>query len=259
MKFKDKVALVTGSGQGIGEGLALRFAQEGCSVAAVDINEESAGRTAKKIEEAGGAALPVRVDVTKSSEVNEMVKGVIDRFGKIDICINCAGILKAHFIADFPEETWRQIIDINLTGYFLVVKAVSAEMVKRKSGKIINISSKSGKVGSLWNSAYSASKFGIIGLSQSAALDLAPFNINVNVICPGNVLSSPLWAKLDKEYSKKLGITPEEVRRKYVEKVPLGRDCRIEDIANVAVFLASEEASYMTGQSINVTGGQEMR
>ena len=259
MKFKDKVAFVTGAGQGIGEGLALRFAQEGCDVAPVDIVEENVQRTAKKIEEFGRAALPLKVDVTKSSEVDEAVKKVIDRFGKIDICINCAGILKAHFIAEFPEETWRRIIDVNLTGYFLVMKAVSAEMVKRKYGKIINLSSKSGKKGSLWNSAYCASKFGIIGLSQSAALDLAPYNINVNVICPGNVYSTPLWDKLDKEYSKKLGMPPEEVRKKYIEKVPLGRECKMEDVANVAVFLACDESAYMTGQAINVTGGQEMR
>ena len=259
MKFSGKAAFVTGAGQGIGEGLALRFAQEGCDVAVIDVAEENARRAAKKIEEIGRKALAIKADVTNSADVNEAVKKTIERFGKIDICINCAGILKSYFIAEFPEEDWRRIIDVNLTGYFLVMKAVSKEMVKRNYGKIINIGSKSGKKGGLWNSAYCASKFGIVGLTQSTALDLAPHKINVNAICPGNVLSSPLWDKLDKEYAKKYGISPEEVRKKYVEQVPLGRECKIEDIANVAVFLASDESSYMTGQAINVTGGQEMR
>jgi len=259
MRLKDKIALVTGAGQGIGEALALRFAREGCDIVVLDIAEESARRTAGRIEQAGRNALPVKTDVTKEPEVKAAVEKAMARFGRLDICINCAGILKSYFIAEFPEEDWRRIIDVNLTGYFLVTKAVSAEMAKKKCGKIIMISSKSGKKGSLWNAAYSASKFAIIGLTQSVALDLAPYNINVNAICPGNVLSSPLWDKLDKEYSRKLGITPEEVRKKYVEKVPLGRECTYEDIANVAVFLASEQSSYMTGQAINVTGGQEMR
>ena len=131
-------------------------------------------------------------------------------------------------------------------------------MIEQKSGRIINMSSKSGKKGGLWLAAYSTSKFGIIGMTQSAALDLAPFGVTVNAVCPGNVFETPLWDRLDKEYAKKLGIPPEQVRAKYVEKVPLGRSCDLQDVANVVVFLASNEASYITGQAINVTGGQQM-
>jgi sorbitol-6-phosphate 2-dehydrogenase len=131
-------------------------------------------------------------------------------------------------------------------------------MVDQRSGNIVNISSKSGKKGGQWLSAYCASKFGIIGLTQSMAMDLAAFGVRVNAVCPGNVFSTPMWESLFEPYAKKLGIPVERVREHYNEKVPLGRECRVEDIANVVVFLASEEASYMTGQAINVTGGQEM-
>jgi len=257
-RLLDRVAIITGAGQGIGEGIALRFASEGADIVAVDIKAETAERTACKVREIGKKALSIKVDVTKANDVEEMVRKTVEAFGKIDILVNNAGIIKAHFICDFPEQTWRSIIDVNLTGTFLCSKAVAREMVKRKSGKIININSKSGKKGGLWLSAYCASKFGAIGLTQSMALDLAPFNINVNAICPGNVFATPMWDILDKEYSKKLGVPPEEVRRRYVEKVPLGRECSIEDVANLAVFLASDESNYITGQAINVTGGQEM-
>jgi len=143
---------------------------------------------------------------------------------------------------------------VNPEGY----KEVAKYMVEQKSGKIINISSKSGKKGGLWLAAYSSAKFGVVGLTQSVATDLAPFHINVNAICPGNVFSTPMWDLLDKEYSVKLGVPPEQVRKIYVEKVPLGRGCTVEDISNLAVFLASSQSDYMTGQAINLTGGQEV-
>jgi len=133
-------------------------------------------------------------------------------------------------------------------------------MKEQRSGIIIQVNSKSGKKGSFRNSAYAASKFGGIGLTQSIALDLAPYNVRVNAVCPGNLLDSPLWVNsLYEQYARKWGITPEQVREKYVSQVPLGRGCTYDDVTNVIVFLASPEASYMTGQAINVTGGQEMR
>src|SRR5438045_3506285 len=133
-------------------------------------------------------------------------------------------------------------------------------MVEQKSGVIIQINSKSGKKGSFRNSAYAASKFGGIGLTQSLALDLAPFNVRVNAVCPGNLLDSPLWQdSLYEQYARRLNLTPQELRRRYDEQVPLGRGCTYDDVTHVVVFLASDEAAYMTGQAINVTGGQEMR
>jgi sorbitol-6-phosphate 2-dehydrogenase len=156
----------------------------------------------------------------------------------------------------FPDKTWRKMIDINLTGYFLCAKAVAPVMKKRKKGNIIQINSKSGKKGSFHNSAYASSKFGAIGLTQSIALDLAPYNIRVNSICPGDMLDSPLWVdSLYKQYAKKWKITEKQVREKYEKQVPLGRGCRYDDVTNTIVFLASDQASYITGQAINVSGG----
>jgi sorbitol-6-phosphate 2-dehydrogenase len=154
-------------------------------------------------------------------------------------------------------------MEVNLLGYFNCAKAAAKVMIPRRKGNIIQINSKSGKKGSYKNSAYAAAKFGGIGLTQSLALEFAEYGIRVNAICPGNLLNSPLWNdgpnSLFKQYAKNQGITEEEVRQKYLRQVPLGRSCEYEDIANIMVFLASDEASYMTGQAINVTGGQEMR
>jgi len=256
--LQDKIALVTGSASGIGRGLALRYAKEGAHVACCDVNLAGAEETTSFIRESGSESIAIQVDVTRSSEVEEAFRQVHGHWGRIDILTNSAGIIKAHFLTEMPEETWDVIINVNLKGTFLTTREAATYMMQQKSGKIINISSKSGKKGGLWLGAYCASKFGIIGLSQSAAMDLAPYNVNVNVICPGNVFSTPMWDILDKEYSKKLGVPPEQVRKMYVEKVPLGRECTVEDVANVAVFLASSYSDYMTGQAINVTGGQEV-
>jgi len=259
MKLVNKVAIVTGSGQGLGEAIALRLAGEGCKVVAADINFSTVERTGQKIKEIKGDSLPLEVDVTKSSQVKLMVEETVKKFGRLDILVSNAGILKSYELIDFPEREWRRVIEVNLIGYFLVAREAAKIMKKQKSGVIIQINSKSGKKGSYWNSAYAASKFGGIGLTQSIALDLAPYAIRVNAVCPGNLLDSPLWVdSLYEEYAKKWGISKKEVRKKYESQVPLGRGCRYEDVANVVVFLASDKASYMTGQAINVSGGQEM-
>ncbi|OIO72875.1 MAG: sorbitol-6-phosphate 2-dehydrogenase [Elusimicrobia bacterium CG1_02_37_114] len=260
-KLNNKIAIVTGAGQGLGEALAKRLAQEGADVVVADINLPNAERVAKEISESyKREALPVLVDVTKSEQVANMVKKTVEKFGRIDILVSNAGILIAEEITDFPEDKWRKVMDVNLVGYFLCAKEVAKIMKQQKSGIIIQINSKSGKKGSYKNSAYAAAKFGGIGLTQSVAMELAPYNIRVNAICPGNLLDSPLWVdSLYEQYSKKWGISKEEVRKKYLEQVPLGRNCTYNDISNVMVFLCSEDSSYMTGQAINVTGGQEMR
>jgi len=255
MKLVNKVAIVTGAGRGLGEAIALRLAREGCKVTTATVE-----RTAQNTKEIKGDSLPLRVDVTKSNQVKLMVEKTVAKFGRLDILVSNAGILKSHELTDFPEEEWRKVIEVNLVGYFLVAREAAKIMKKQKSGVIIQINSKSGKKGSYWNSAYAASKFGGIGLTQSIALDLAPYGIRVNAVCPGNLLDSPLWVdSLYEEYAKKWGISKKEVRKKYESQVPLGRGCQYEDVANVVVFLAGDEASYMTGQAINVTGGQVMR
>lgn len=260
MNLTNRVAIITGAGQGLGEAIALRLAQEGCKVTVADIDLSSVERTAQKIKEVEGHSLPLEVDVSQSDQVKSMVEKTIKRFNRLDIVVSNAGIVKSYELTDFPEEDWRRIIEVNLIGYFLVAKEAAKIMKKQKSGVIIQINSKSGKKGSYWNSAYAASKFAGIGFTQSIALDLAPYGVRVNAVCPGNLLDSPLWVNsLYEQYAKKWRVSKKEVRRKYESQVPLGRGCQYEDVANVVVFLASDEASYMTGQAINVTGGEEMR
>lgn len=254
--LKDKVAIVSGGGQGLGQALCARLTQEGAKVIVADINLEAACKTADQLEN----ALPVKVDVIDYSQCEKMVQKAMDNYGKVDLLVNNAAILIAKGIDEFASHEWKKMMDVNLVGYFNCAKAVSHVMVKQNCGNIIQINSKSGKKGSFKNSAYAASKFGGIGLTQSLALELAPHNIRVNAICPGNLLDSPLWVNsLYDQYARNQGITKEEVRQKYLNQVPLGRGCTYDDVANVMVFLASEQASYMTGQAINVTGGQEMR
>lgn len=259
--LQDKIALVTGGGQGLGEALCHRLASEGTHVVVADINEETAEATAAAIAtDTDRHSLAIKVDVTNEAQVEAMVSQTVDQFGRLDIAVSNAGILIAEEITEFPAEKWRAVMNVNLFGYFLLAKHAARPMKAQKSGAIIQINSKSGKKGSYKNSAYSASKFGGIGLTQSIALDLAEYNVRVNAICPGNLLDSPLWVdSLYSQYAKKWGITEEEVRQKYVNQVPMKRGCTYQDIGNVLVFLASDQSSYMTGQAINVTGGQEMR
>ena len=259
--LQDRIALVTGGGQGLGAALALRLAREGAHVAVADINEETARDTAAQIAaETGRRTLPFRVDVTEEAQVSAVIAQIVAEFGRLDIVVSNAAILIAEEITEFPAEKWRAVMNVNLFGYFLVAKHAARVMKAQRSGAIIQINSKSGKKGSFKNSAYAATKFGGIGLTQSIALDLAEYGVRVNAVCPGNLLDSPLWVNsLYAQYARKWGISEAEVRQKYIDQVPMKRGCTYADVANVVVFLASDQASYMTGQAINVTGGQEMR
>lgn len=261
-RLDGKVALVTGAAQGLGEAIAQRLAAEGCrGIVVADVNETKAAEVAQVIFSSRSCqAIAVRCNVTDEASVDQAFQAALDAFGTLDILVANAGILKAHDILEFPTADWRAVMEVNLFGYFLCARAAAKIMAERRSGVIVQINSKSGKKGSFRNSAYAASKFGGIGLTQSIALDLAPYGVRVNSVCPGNLLEGSLWNEsLYEQYARKWGLTQEEVKRKYVEQVPLGRGCTYEDVCNVVAFLCSEEASYMTGQAINVTGGQEMR
>ncbi len=261
-RLQDRVAIVTGAAQGLGEAIAKRLAAEGCrAVTVADMNAEKARAVAADIEsEYGIRALALQTNVTDEAQVAAMVGQTVESCGALDILVANAGILKAYDITEFPAADWRAVIEVNLIGYFLCAKEAAKVMTAQKRGSIIQINSKSGKKGSFRNSAYAASKFGGIGLTQSIALDLAPYGVRVNAVCPGNLLDGTLWQEsLYEQYARNQGISVEEVRRKYESQVPLGRGCTYEDVCNVVAFLASDEAGYMTGQAINVTGGQEMR
>jgi sorbitol-6-phosphate 2-dehydrogenase len=259
--LQDRIALVTGGAQGLGRAICLRLAQEGCHVAVADLNGEKAAETAALITDR--RALALKVDVTDENQVEAMVSRTVQEFGRLDLLVANAGILIAEEITEFPAEKWRSVMNVNLFGYFLCAKHAARVMKTQRKGAIIEINSKSGKKGSFKNSAYAASKFGGIGLTQSIALELAEHGVRVNAVCPGNLLDSPLWTEgpnsLFKQYARNRGVTEEEIRQIYIDQVPMKRGCTYDDVCNVVVFLASDQASYMTGQAINVTGGQEMR
>jgi sorbitol-6-phosphate 2-dehydrogenase len=261
--LQGRVAVVTGGAQGLGEAICHRLAREGAHVVVADLNLEGAERVAAEVvsgAQTDRRAVAVRVDVTDEEQVEAMVERAVDEFGRLDILVSNAGILIAGPIDEFPAGKWRAVIDVNLFGYFLCAKHAARVMKSQRSGVILQINSKSGKKGSYKNSAYAASKFGGIGLTQSIALELAEHGVRVNAVCPGNLLDSPLWVdSLYEQYARKWGITEEEVRQRYVDQVPMKRGCTYDDVCNVVVFLASDQASYMTGQAVNVTGGQEMR
>jgi NAD(P)-dependent dehydrogenase (short-subunit alcohol dehydrogenase family)/threonine dehydrogenase-like Zn-dependent dehydrogenase len=260
-RLTGKVALVTGAAQGLGEALAERLAREGCAVCIADINEQGASATADRIaQQSGMQVIACGMDVTDEQSVAAAMDRCLDELGGLDVVVSNAGILIAGATADFEVADWQKVIGVNLVGYFVVAKQAAIAMLKSGGGgSIIQVNSKSGKKGSFRNSAYAAGKFGGIGLTQSLALEFAEDGIRVNSVCPGNLLDSPLWVdSLYAQYAERWGITQEQVRQKYIDQVPMKRGCAYEDVANAVVFLASEQSSYMTGQAINVTGGQIM-
>jgi len=258
--LQDRIAIVTGGARGLGEAICHRLAREGAHMIVADLNLEGAERVAGDImSHTDRRAISVEVDVTEEVQVAAMADRAVQEFGRLDILVSNAGILIAGPLDEFPAEKWRAVIEVNLIGYFLCAKHAARVMKVQSSGVIIQINSKSGKKGSYKNSAYAASKFGGIGLTQSLALEMAEYGVRVNAICPGNLLDSPLWVNsLYGQYAEKWGITKEQVRQRYIDQVPMKRGCTYDDVANLVVFLTSDQASYMTGQALNVTGGQEM-
>ncbi len=253
--LQGKVAVVTGAAQGLGEALAKRLSDEGCKVVVADLNLEKAQAVAESLAD----GMAVSVDVTNYEQCEALRDATLQQYGTVDILVCNAAIVLSGDIETLTSEQFQKVVDVNLNGYFNTVKAFAPTMIAQKRGSIIQINSKSGKKGSFKNGAYAASKFGGIGLTQSLALEFAPHNVRINSICPGNLLNSPLWVNsLFRQYAANQGITEEQVRQKYLSQVPLGRSCEYDDVANLMLFLASDLSSYMTGQAINVTGGQQL-
>ncbi len=254
MVLDAEVAIITGAASGIGKGIAGRFCHEGARVAVVDIDEERAWQTSAAL---GTAAIAVAADVSSGTSVEEMVEAVERRLGPVTILVNNAGVSEVVPFLELKEAVWQRHFDINLTGAFLCSQAVLKSMVPRRRGRIINISSQSGKQGNSQYQAYCASKFGLIGLTQSLAMEFAPHGITVNAICPG-IVFTPLWNAMLPAYAEKRHMAPEQVEEYLVSRIPLHRLCTPEDVAGVAVFLASADGSYLTGQALNVNGGALM-
>jgi len=254
MRLKDRVAVVTGGGSGIGAQICKRFALEGALVAVADIKKEAALKTVDEIIKLNGVSKAWAFDVSEKRLVENAAEEIESDLGPIDIWVNNAGISKVLPFLECSEELWDLTLKINLKGAFLGCQAAVRRMLPRKKGVIINMSSQSGKAGNSNYEAYCASKFGIIGLTQSIAMEFARDGIRANALCPG-VVFTPLWDEQLGDYAKKRNLKPEEVRPYLENKIPMGRLCTPEDVASMAVFIASDEASYITGQSINLSGG----
>jgi 3-oxoacyl-[acyl-carrier protein] reductase len=242
--LKGKCAVVTGGGRGIGKAIALKLAQQGANIVVNYRNsEKEAEELVSAIENIGGTALAVKADVSKFDEAETLIKSAQEKFGSVDILVNNAGITKDNLMLRMKEEDFDSVISVNLKGCFNCIKHVSSIMLKQKSGRIINISSVIGLVGNAGQANYAASKAGVLGLTKSMAKELGSRGITVNAIAPGYIETDMTE------------VLPQKVKDAIMESVPLKRIGKTEDVAELAAFLASDSASYITGQVINVDGG----
>jgi len=244
-KFDGKVVIVTGSGRGIGKAIALAFAREGANVVVnVSRSVEEGQKVVDEIKAMGREAILVQANVAKIEEVEKMVKITLEKFGKIDILVNNAGINRPAMVYKMKKEEWDEVIDVNLKGVFNCIRLVAPHMIERKQGKIINVSSTAAEHGLIGNSNYAASKAGVNALTKTAALELARYGINVNAVEPFIIETRfTEWVK-DPRF-----------KDKYLSRIPLGRFGKPEDVAGAVLFLASDEASYITGKTIEIDGG----
>jgi NAD(P)-dependent dehydrogenase (short-subunit alcohol dehydrogenase family) len=284
-----KVAIVTGAGQGIGKGIALRLAREGADLVVAEYNPDTAQATALEIEALGGRARAYAVDISDVAAVGRMVEEVVAGFGRIDILVNNAGLVQTKPMLDLTEADWDRVVDVNQRGLFFCLQAVAARMLRQlpealtaarapadvfsvrqeaagpepsadlqaSYGKIVNLSSVAGRRGRPLSTHYAASKAAVISITQSAALALAPYRINVNAVCPG-VVPTPMWDQIDRDRARLFGAKPGEVIAAFVQTVPLKRAATAEDVAGAVAFFCSSDADYITGQALNVDGGFEM-
>ncbi len=246
MKLTAKVALITGGARGIGQAIALTFAKAGANIVVADVNLEIAQKTALEIENLGVKALALEMDVTNYEKVEDGVNKILDKMGKVDILVNNAGITKDNLIMRMSPADWDAVINVNLKGTFNCIKAVSRPMVKQRSGRIISIASIIGLMGNPGQANYAASKAGIIALTKTVAKELASRNINANAVAPG-FIQTEMTAKL-----------PEDIKQKMLEAIPLAKLGTPQDVANLCLFLAADESSYITGQVVTIDGGMVM-
>ena len=255
MLLKDKIAIVTGAGTGMGKAIALRYAREGAHVVAAEIDAASGQQTAAEVSAHDRRGLFVRTDMGKVADINAMVAKAVETFGQIDILVNNAGVTKSLSFFDVTEADWDWMHSVNARGVFFCMQAVAREMMKRNQGKIINTASIAGKgFRGTSNIAYAGSKGAVIAMTRIGASQLAKYNINVNAICPGATRTS-MYERIMKQITEREGITEEQATARMDVSIPLRRSNTPDDIANMAAFLASAEANNITGQSFNVDGG----
>ena len=253
-RFVQKTVLITGASRGIGAGLARRFAQEGANLV-LSANEAKVQEVAAELEKSGANAIAVICDVTSKSEVENLFATAVKRFGGVDVSIQNAGVITIAKVEDLTEAEWDKVMDVNTKGVFLCCQEAARHMVARKSGRIINTASGQARQGFIYTPHYAASKFGVVGITQSLAKELAPSGVTVNAFCPG-IIDTEMWAYNDQAWGKLLGnYQPGELMQEWVNNIPMKRVGRPEDVAGLVTFLASDDAAYITGQTINVDGG----
>ena len=249
-RYAGRVAVVTGSARGIGAATARRFADEGASVAVLDLDQDAAAQTASGL--GAEKAIGVACDVSQASSVDSAVSQVVDELGKIDVLVNNAGVTRDNLLFKMTEDDWDTVMNVHLRGSFLMSRAVQKHMVAAKFGKIVNLSSVSA-LGNRGQANYSAAKMGLQGFTRTLALELGPFGINVNAIAPGFIVTDMTDAT-----ARRVGVEPEEYRKAAAERTPVRRVGYPEDIAAAAAFLCSDEASFITGQTLYVDGGAKI-
>ncbi len=246
MRFENRVALVTGGGQGLGRAISLQFASEGAAVAVVDLNTDTAQSVADEINSAGGTAIALQANVIDFERAEAVVKEVIEKLGKLDILVNNAGITRDNLLMRMSEADWDAVIAVNLKSVFNYSKTASKAMMRQRYGRIISVSSVAGIAGNAGQTNYSASKAGVIGFTKSLAREVASRNVTVNAVAPGFIPTQLTDA------------VPDEIKEASLKQIPLGRWGTPEDVANAVAFLAQEESGYITGHILSVDGGMIM-